>query len=75
MSNLLTLFRCIRPLRPPTTPSSPWGRGRNLFCPPTSSLAVDGRFLLKNEAAANSVELLQFTDALINQARNEQRKK
>jgi thiol:disulfide interchange protein DsbA len=39
------------------------------------SLAVDGRFLLKNEAAANSVELLQFTDALINQARNEQRKK
>ena len=34
LSNLLTLSRCIQPLPSPTTASSPWGRGRNLSCPP-----------------------------------------
>lgn len=39
------------------------------------AIAVDGRFMMKNEAAANYADLLRMTDAMIQQVRAEKRKK
>jgi thiol:disulfide interchange protein DsbA len=39
------------------------------------SLAVDGKFLVNNEAAGNYEELLKLTDAIIAKARKERKGK
>lgn len=39
------------------------------------AIAVDGRFMMKNEAAANYGDLLRMTDTMIAQVRAEKRKK
>jgi thiol:disulfide interchange protein DsbA len=39
------------------------------------SLAVDGKFLINNEAAGNYEELLKLTDAIIEKARKERKGK
>lgn len=39
------------------------------------AIGVDGRFLLKNEAAENYADLLKMTETLINQVRKEPKKK
>jgi protein dithiol oxidoreductase (disulfide-forming) len=39
------------------------------------AIAIDGRFMMRNEAATGYAELLKMTDTMIAQVRNEKRKK